>query len=234
MLSDPTYRRCLYRRPYHCCTDRFAAKASVQCHNTAIAPTALGFLPGRLFFQQKQTAIRVSRYFLKSPNDIHLHRRIAAAAFVAWFLLVGIPGGYDHSYAGGGQALNMKIAVSARVLERTTMKVLHQKEKVVVTSQDILQGYLDVPVASSIAVRSNNPRGYLLLLEILSDAARYFDTVIARVNGKEVQLLTNGGYVTQPFVRGEAKTEISYRFVLSKDAQPGTYRWPLAVSVSSR
>ena len=128
----------------------------------------------------------------------------------------------------------MKIAVSARVLERTTMRVLHQKEKVVVTSQDILQGYLDVPVASSIAVRSNNPRGYLLLLEILSDAARYFDTVIARVNGKEVQLLTNGGYVSQPFVRGEAKTEISYRFVLSKDTQPGTYRWPLAVSVSSR
>jgi hypothetical protein len=145
-----------------------------------------------------------------------------------------MPGGYHHSHAGGGQALNVKIAVSARVLERTAMKVLRQEDKIVVTGQDILQGFLDVPAASSIAVRSNNPRGYLLLLEVSGEAARNFDMVIARVNGQEVQLLSNGGFVSQPYVRGEARTDISYRFVLSKSAQPGTYRWPVAVSVSSR
>jgi hypothetical protein len=36
--------------------------------------------------------------------------------------------------------------------------------------------------------------------------------------------------VHQPAVRGPNTVDLSYRFILSEDAKPGTYAWPLTLS----
>jgi hypothetical protein len=165
---------------------------------------------------------------------LKLQKRFVTVALISLLSLANVLGIHKDSNASTSALASTKINVSATVLERTTMRILNQIQQVVITNKNVQQGYVDIPAASSIAVKSNNPRGYLLMFEVMSDPINnFFHTITVVMGGKEVQLSPNGGHIPQPYIRGGATTDISYRFSLSKDVQPGTYNWPLMVSVSS-
>ena len=60
-----------------------------------------------------------------------------------------------------------------------------------------------------------------------------FDQVHVKGLGTEIQIGPRGGWVPQPYARDTVTMDLSYRFVLSKDIQPGTYDWPLSLSAQS-
>jgi hypothetical protein len=161
-------------------------------------------------------------------SGLKLQHKLVTAAIIATISMAGISGVKEASAAGSASA---KVQVTAKVMERTNMQIINQAREFVVTANDIMQGYVAVPAASRINVKSNNPRGYFLLFEVLNDPENIFSSISVDVGGREIQLSPSGGLIHQPFSRAGIATDLSYRFELSKDAQPGTYRFPLMVSL---
>jgi hypothetical protein len=162
---------------------------------------------------------------------LKLQHKLLTAAIIATISManiLGVQGAAAESSSGSASA---KIMVTAQVLERTSMKIINPAQEFVVTAADIKRGYVAVPAASRINVKSNNPHGYFLMFEVMSAPSSVIGSISVDVGGKEVQLSPNGNWIHQPFIRAGITTDLNYRFELSKDAKPGTYSWPLMVSV---
>jgi hypothetical protein len=166
-------------------------------------------------------------------QSLILQQKLVTAALVAALSISNLIGAVPEAHAGSN-SFSSTISVSARVLERTTMNVISQASELVVTNSDIRQGYVDVPLASRVSVKTNNPAGYLLAFEVVvvDGSNGVFSGVNVRIGGREFQIPLHGGWIPQPFVRGGTVLDISYRFNLSENAQPGTYSWPIMVSVN--
>jgi hypothetical protein len=166
-------------------------------------------------------------------RSLRLQQKLVTAALVAALSLsqAMVAG---EAYAGS-PAVTAKIGMTATVREHTSIQVLNQARELVITNADIQRGYLEVPSATRISVKSNNQAGYLLTFEAMNGPYSLFSSVNVLVGGKEVQLSSNGGgWVPQPYVRGGVTQDVTYRFSLSKNTQPGTYDWPLMISAVAR
>jgi hypothetical protein len=162
-------------------------------------------------------------------HALKLQQKLVTAALVAALALSNAVG-VRLTY-GGTPALSAKINITARVLEHASMQVLNQVNEFVVTNTDISRGYVDVPAASRISIKTNNRDGCLLAFEMMDDPGALFSSVLVRADGREVQLSSGRGWIQQPYMQGGMIHDISYRFALSKNARPGTYNWPLSISV---
>ena len=118
------------------------------------------------------------------------------------------------------------VQVTARVLPRMTVLVLRQHPKLVVSGADIAKGYVDVRSASLIEIGNNEPRGCLLFFQCTEGA---FREVHIQGLGREAQVGPQGGFVSLPCTKGRVTVELSYRFILDENANPGTYPWPIAI-----
>jgi hypothetical protein len=129
----------------------------------------------------------------------------------------------------GAAASTANVVVNATVLKSTSLTVLAQPASVVITADDIVRGYVDVPVPAQLAIRSNT--AYAL---DFAPQGNFIRQVLVRGLGNDVQLGPDGGLVPQ-LTRGVTRTTLAlaFRFVLSDSAQQGTYPWPMRVSASS-
>src|SRR3989339_550252 len=162
---------------------------------------------------------------------LKLQQKLVTAAIIATISMASILGVQKAEAESSPGSASAKIQVTANVLERTSMNIINQAREFVVTDADIMRGYVAVPGASRINVKSNNPRGYFLMFDVMSGPDKIFSSISVDVGGREVQLSPNGGWIHQPFIRAGVTTDLNYRFELSKDVKPGTYRWPLTVSI---
>lgn len=102
---------------------------------------------------------------------------------------------------------------------------------ITVSESDVARGYVDVESPVDVAVRSNEPRGYALLLQALPGAVRQ-----ARVLAPQGSLAVGGAgaIFTRPATGPGTWTDriqLRFRFELAPDAQPGLHPWPLRVSM---
>ncbi len=166
-------------------------------------------------------------------RGLRLQQKLVTAALVATLSLSQvIVAGEAHA---GSPVVSAKIGITATVREHTSIQVLNQVQELVITNADIQRGYVEAPSATRISVKSNNPAGYLLTFEAMSSPYSLFNAVNVLVGGREVQLSSNGGgWILQPYVRGGVTQDVTYRFSLSKNTQPGTYSWPLMISAIAR
>ncbi len=133
-----------------------------------------------------------------------------------------------HAQPVAARPASAKVTVSATVLARASIKVLHQAPEIVVTDADIRRGFVDISAGSLIELKNNSLSGCLLTFEA---HGLPFKEALVRGLGREVSIGPNGGMIFQTF-KGTVTMALSYRFVLSEDAQPGTYTWPLSLSAS--
>ncbi len=128
------------------------------------------------------------------------------------------------AFAASNQAT---MTVSATVVARAVLTVEYQAPTLTITADDVAQGYVDVPAASRVMVRCNAPAGYVLTFQGSTD---YFRQV--RVTGLPTEAVIGGqgGWLQQPYSRTATTMDLSYRFILTEGARPGTYGWPLALS----
>ncbi len=122
------------------------------------------------------------------------------------------------------------VQVNAVVLARTQLTPLRQPAMLVVTEADVQRGYVQVTGASLVEIWNNNPAGCILAFE---SGDFSFREVAVTVMGREIIIYPTGGMIVMP-VRGRQQIALDYRFVLTSEAQPGTYAWPLSVSVIPR
>jgi hypothetical protein len=117
------------------------------------------------------------------------------------------------------------------VPSRATLRVLHQERSLVVTPEDVARGYVDAPSASRIEVRNNSRGGCLLVFERVAGPDASFGTISIRGFERDVEIGPVGGFVPHAYAPAPVTAELSYRFSLDPSARPGTYPWPLQVSV---
>jgi hypothetical protein len=112
----------------------------------------------------------------------------------------------------------------------TSLKIVYQIAELTITREDILRGYIDVSPGAHIEIQNNNLSGYMVIFKGLGSPVR---EIVIKGLGKDTLIDSDGGWIVQPYHgRDPLFVELSYRFKLSGDAQPGTYAWPLKIAVS--
>jgi len=160
-------------------------------------------------------------------HALQLQQNLVTAVLIAALSLGSLAAPTD-AVAGGSSTT---LTVTATVLKHANLKVLAQPASVLITPADIARGYVDVPAASRVEIKSNSPGGYMLVFESQSDFVRQ-----TQVNGlgQDAQLGASGGLIAQPGTgggMGKATVELGFRFILAENARPGVYAWPMQMSV---
>lgn len=170
--------------------------------------------------------IRIKTRYGRSGQAWHgfrLQRRIFVTLLATALFSTTMPPGYVTN-AG---STNTKLIVSARVLTGTSLKIIHQTKKIIITGEDKRKGYIDIEDASHIEIKSNNPAGYMLAFQGL---AWPFSDIHVRGLAKEIQIGPGNTFIYQPYNRGAISVELDCRLFLAEDAKPGVYNWPLFIS----
>jgi hypothetical protein len=127
-------------------------------------------------------------------------------------------------------SVSSKTKIAEEIQRHTALKVVHQTSELVITQADIIRGYIDIPAGANIEIQNNNLGGYMIFFMGIGTP---FKEVLVKGLGGEVKINSNGGWIAQPYNgRDPVMAELSYRFILSENAKPGTYAWPLTISVS--
>ncbi len=163
---------------------------------------------------------------------LNLQCKLVTAALIAALSLASTEGAdVAHATESTGTS-RARVTVTARVLAHTSIKFLYQAPELVVTNADISRGYVEIHDASRIELKNNNPDGYMLVFEGTNGQVNLVKEIQVQGLGREVQIDQYGGWIVLPNEGLAPVTkELSYRFVLSEKAQPGSYMWPLTLSV---
>ncbi len=153
---------------------------------------------------------------------------IVASALAASLAVAGATGAVGEG--ARPERASAGVRVTASVVPQVRFRLLHQAGTLVVTESDVAQGYVDVPYASLLEVRTNSARSFLLVFEVGDGPATPVDHVRIRGLASEVQIGTGASLVPQPSARGIRRVALGYRFILRKDAPPGRYAWPVVVT----
>ncbi|MDD5761322.1 MAG: hypothetical protein PHP88_02285 [bacterium] len=190
--------------------------------------------------RQKLTKEKIGELLVQSgaiqprglARGLRLQEMLVTAALVAALSLAEGAGAQEiERVSGPPSAGSARIQVTARVASRATLRVLQQVKTLVVTREDVARGYVDAPAASRIEVRNNSREGCLLVFEGVAGPDASFGRISVRGLGRDVEIGPGGGFVPHPYAPTPVTAELSYRFSLARDARPGTYPWPLQVSV---
>lgn len=156
-----------------------------------------------------------------------LDRTVRLAVYgLVMISLLAVP---EEFIAGSNEAT---LTVSATVLKHASLRVLDQPSSVVVTAADIARGHVDGPAAMQVAIQNNSAGGYLLEFASQGDFMRQ---ILVSGLAHETQLSPAGGVIAQPstgYGVTRATLGLGFRFVLSESARPGTYPWPVRLSVT--
>ena len=132
------------------------------------------------------------------------------------------------------------IHVSATVSPHATTKIVHQATHITITKHDVEMGYVDAHKASIFTVTALSGSTYFLVFHPRVDI---FSSVRIKGLKSQVVLGPDGGEVIQSGLSSkEAKEhsstylkvfeyELSYRFMIKPGIQPGTYDWPLQLTI---
>lgn len=192
----------------------------------------------RMLDRQRLTGKRIGELLVeagvvKPRHVVHAlavqKKLVTAALAAALSLAASSSSGQDLA----GKAVSFRaaaatVAITAAVAPRAAVNVVNPRSELVITDADVKRGYVDVPAATHLEVRSNSPRGYLLVFEFAPDL---FSAVFVRgLGGGEVEFGGTSGLVFRPGTALVESLDLSFRFALSATALPGTYAWPVVIA----
>lgn len=157
-------------------------------------------------------------------------RRLANQAARACRTLVGGPLTALLLLACGAAAAQgaAQLQVNARVAHYFKLNVVSQPRSIDVSEQDVARGYVDLPVPVELALESNSANGYTLVFE--RDGGDFAGAQV-RGLGQSVQVGGHAAIGWRPAARRETM-QFQVRLQLAPQLPPGSYRWPLQVSIS--
>ena len=122
------------------------------------------------------------------------------------------------------------IKVSATVVAMISQSILHQEPRINVTEGDIKRGFTEVVSGTILQIKTNARNGYALFFE---GGNELFKEIMVMDKGRTVAVSSNGGFVHQPYSGSNIEVKnLSYKFQLNKNIQPGTYLFPFRVKAS--
>jgi hypothetical protein len=162
-------------------------------------------------------------------HGLKLQDKLLKATLVAVLSLVPLSGAQSSDLLQDAGSRG-DITAFQEVQTHTALKVVFQTRELTITQTDILRGYVEIPIASHIEIKNENLGGYLVVFQGPNGP---FKEIFVKGLGEEVQISSGGGWIAQPYNgRDPVMIKLGYRFILSENAKPGTYAWPLTISVS--
>jgi hypothetical protein len=123
------------------------------------------------------------------------------------------------------------IMVSATVVARVSQSLIHQVPRFNVTEEDIKRGFIEIPSATVLQIKTNSRTGYVLYFD---GENKLFKEVLVTDKGRTVVLSPFGGLIHQPYSGSNIEVkDLSYKFFLRGNIQPGSYSWPFRVRAST-
>ena len=119
--------------------------------------------------------------------------------------------------------------VSVVVLPYTKVETLHQVQQFDITPADIARGYVDIPHATTLRLRSNHATGHDLVLVALGSVFTRLE--LKGVPTAPLVLGAMGGRVHLPLGNADTTYELGYRLHLSDNVAAAGHEWPLALYV---
>jgi len=160
-------------------------------------------------------------------HALSLQRKLVMALLIAAISLVSAPA-VQNGYA---EPHTTKLRVMARVATFFRMQVGHQAAALTITAHDIERGYVEVPAASNFSVITNVQDGFVIDFRPRSDV---FRSVLVTGLQNPIEIGAQGGTAMHNVPHGRTIFhQLGYRFMLRPDLQPGSYPWPLEISVRS-
>jgi hypothetical protein len=152
-----------------------------------------------------------------------LQRKLIAYALA---VTVGIA---SHAPLAEATQKNAAMPVSVTVIANAKMQTNYQAKQIKITEADVARGYVDIADASSFSISTNSRSGYLMEFHPVTNL---FDAVQVSGLGNPVQMGADGGTIIHRGSQHPNQShELSFRFTLHQDAKPGSYPWPLMLSV---
>lgn len=111
---------------------------------------------------------------------------------------------------------------------RSHLAVLYQLPSITLSGSHIKAGYIILKSASRIAIKSNNKKGCMVVFKGLKWP---FKEAHAFGFPNDVHIDHGGAATHQPYKRNTLTVELSYRFILSDNAQAGKHLWPLSIAL---
>ena len=108
--------------------------------------------------------------------------------------------------------------------------VEHQASAIKVNAGDVARGVVEVREGSRLVITSDAPSGYAVDFLIRGTVFQLVE--IDGISGA-VELNPRGGTTVQHQGAGRRVVTINYRFMLAPGTSPGTYVWPLDLTVRS-
>lgn len=137
--------------------------------------------------------------------------------------------------AGGAWAVSYALEkqssfnVGTRVLPVTSLRVRSEPGQVIVSSEDVDRGYVDVTEPTRVEISNTSPQGYVL---VVLPRSRMFSSVTVRGAGGDVTLGDDGGSIVERRQTGSTiPLELTFRFSLASGVASGRYPWPLQLAV---
>ena len=180
--------------------------------------------------RQKTTGRRLGEELVKAgfvqravvSRALRIQRRIVFGAITTLAASTIVP---DVSAA----TASTQIAVTAYVPAQTIAKLVLNPSEITITNADIARGYVDIAGASQLQVTSNNAAGFVI--DFFSRLPIFRSVRVSSAAGS-ADLGPDGGAIIERGGKGrDMPLNLSYRFNLAENVQPGTYAWPLALNV---
>ena len=161
-------------------------------------------------------------------HTLQFQQKLVSAALATALTL----GSFTASAAGRtGSSRLAAPTVATTTAKQATLKVLAQPGQVTITAEDINRGYVDIPSRLLAEIKNSSLNGYMLVFENDGDFVHH---IYIKGLGTDTRLDGKGGVITQPFatpMETEPTLAIGFRFMLADHARPGSYDWPVQVSV---
>ena len=123
----------------------------------------------------------------------------------------------------------VEMPVTVKVIANASIKVAYQEEQLVISAADVARGYVQVQTATRFTVATNSRSG--IVFEFQS-VGHLFSSCHVTGNAQPGHIGADGGDLVQRGVRSPSMIhKLSYRFTLRPEVLPGTYPWPLRLSV---
>ncbi len=116
-----------------------------------------------------------------------------------------------------------QVTVSAKVLARSNLKMLHHVPAITITGTDIRRGYIDMKSAARMEIKSNKSGGLSLIFQGI---AWPFREIHVKGLANESQISPGNTFVYQSYNHGTITIELDYRLFFIGGAKPGIYDLP--------
>jgi hypothetical protein len=130
-------------------------------------------------------------------------------------------------------SVSASLSVSVVVPPRAILSVDSEPASLEISDEDVARGFVEVPRATRVQVRTNTPNGWLAELQVAQGPYR---TIEVTGLGAPTQVTASGGWIPQPYpgTTRPVSLEVGYRFLLSADVRPGVYPWPVTLAAVPR